>query len=309
VSHDDLVFTATAATEDPWPQTIAITNGGDGTLSDLSVTLSYGNSGNAWLDATLSNATAPSTLTVQPTLRTLTSGSYAATITIASAVASNSPLAVAVAFQVLPRSVTSYATRDNQLSWSGSGGGVDYPIESDGNTAGCRYEYVYDGVTTYEWTLFESSCHRAALRFDVDALVTGKMIKKAVLRLVAFQVPIPPGLAPMLEVGAFAGPWDPASITWNTMPAWQTSGQARRDHPTTANTSVDFDVTTIVRAWAAGMWANHGLYLSPVSMTEPGHERCPPPSTGRASCWLFTIFQSLEYYTEVAYRPQLIVDY
>ena len=96
-------FTATAGGANPASQTVAVTNGGLGALSGLSVSgITYGASEpTGWLNASLTATTAPATLTLQPATGTLTAGTYHATVSVASALASNSPQGVAVTFTVV----------------------------------------------------------------------------------------------------------------------------------------------------------------------------------------------------------------
>jgi hypothetical protein len=81
----------------PADQTVSVTNSGGGTLSGLSESVTYG-SGQpvGWLTATLSAATAPATLTVHVSPTGINPGAYNATISVASAVAGNSPRTIAV---------------------------------------------------------------------------------------------------------------------------------------------------------------------------------------------------------------------
>jgi fibronectin type III domain protein len=101
LSETNKSFSATAGSGDPAAQTVAISNAGDGTLSGLAASVAYGaGQPTGWLNATLSAATAPSTLTLTPTTGSLTEGTYAASVAVTSAAASNSPQSVSVTFTV-----------------------------------------------------------------------------------------------------------------------------------------------------------------------------------------------------------------
>jgi hypothetical protein len=82
-------------------QSIAITNGGSGTLDGLSVTTSA-----AWLQASLAggvtSANPTATLKVQPTVGTLSDGSYTGSVTIASSARGVASKTIPVTFQVAP---------------------------------------------------------------------------------------------------------------------------------------------------------------------------------------------------------------
>jgi hypothetical protein len=109
-------FAATQGGASPANQTIAIANGGGGTLSGLNVgAVSYGAGASGWLGIpTLNTTTAPATLTLQPVTAGLTLGTYTATVAVLSAGAANSPQSVAVTFTVtapaLPPAISLSAT-------------------------------------------------------------------------------------------------------------------------------------------------------------------------------------------------------
>jgi hypothetical protein len=88
----------------PAPETVTIANSGGLTLTGLglgAIVYSAGQSG--WLQADLSSATAPSTLTITPvTAGIFTVGTYTATIPIGSAIAANTPQNVTVTLDVAP---------------------------------------------------------------------------------------------------------------------------------------------------------------------------------------------------------------
>ena len=101
LSRTAVSFDALAGGTLPAAQTVAITNGGTGTLSGLTVgTVQYtAGQPTGWLTASLTPSTAPSTLTLQPT-GTLGAGTYTAVVPIVSATAGNSPQNVTVTFNV-----------------------------------------------------------------------------------------------------------------------------------------------------------------------------------------------------------------
>lgn len=104
LSSTSVAFAATSGSGNPEATSVAVTNGGSGTLSGLSVgTISYGaGQPTGWLQATLSATTAPSTLSVTATTGSLAAGSYSATVPIASTASgvTNSPVSIAVTFTV-----------------------------------------------------------------------------------------------------------------------------------------------------------------------------------------------------------------
>lgn len=87
---------------DPPAQTVDVVNIGADALGGLTVgAISYGpGQPTGWLSATLSSASAPASLVVQPTTAGLVSGVYTATVPVESGVAVNSPQSIAVAFEL-----------------------------------------------------------------------------------------------------------------------------------------------------------------------------------------------------------------
>ena len=105
LSTSVLTFGATAGGSNPASQIITVTNGGIGTLSGLTIgSIAYGAGAFGWLQLpVLNTATAPATFTVQVNLGALGTGTYTATIPIASTIASNSPRTVTVSLVVAPQ--------------------------------------------------------------------------------------------------------------------------------------------------------------------------------------------------------------
>jgi hypothetical protein len=95
-----VTFDDTVGTSAPTPQTVGITANGEGTLTGLKATIDYASGAAGWLTATLSDTTAPATLTLRSANAGLNASSYRATVNIAAAGAPNSPQAVPVTFTV-----------------------------------------------------------------------------------------------------------------------------------------------------------------------------------------------------------------
>ncbi len=96
-----VTFTATQGGSSPAAKTVAVTNGGGGTLSGLAVgTITYGAGASGWLQAAVSPTSAPATVTLTATLGSLAAGTYTASVPVTSGVASNSPQTIGVTFTV-----------------------------------------------------------------------------------------------------------------------------------------------------------------------------------------------------------------
>src|SRR6266508_2933382 len=118
-------FTATQGGASPAVQTVMVSNGGDGTLSGLTATVSF-TTGQGWLAASLSSTTAPSTLTLTATTGTLVAGTYTATVAVTATGVSNSPQTVSVTFTLAPSApaapsnlaATAVSSSQINLSWT-----------------------------------------------------------------------------------------------------------------------------------------------------------------------------------------------
>jgi hypothetical protein len=106
LSPTSVTFTATAGGSDPAVQTVDVTNTGTGALSGLAVgTPSYqGGEPTGWLAASIAASTAPTTVTLTPTLGSLAAGTYHATVDVTSSASgvTNSPQTITVTFTVNP---------------------------------------------------------------------------------------------------------------------------------------------------------------------------------------------------------------
>lgn len=102
LSPTSLEFEALERGANPAAQSVQIANAGGGSLTGLTVSLTYpGGQPGGWLSATLGGTTAPATVTVAAQTGSLAPGTYTATIGVASTAAANSPQTVGVTFVVL----------------------------------------------------------------------------------------------------------------------------------------------------------------------------------------------------------------
>ena len=105
LTPQSLTFTATRNGQQPLPQTVALTNGGGGVLSQVGPNATvFGPGASGWLFIQKSGltSTAPYNLIIQPTNTMLAVGTYTATIPVTSPVASNSPQNISVTLTITP---------------------------------------------------------------------------------------------------------------------------------------------------------------------------------------------------------------
>ncbi len=101
LDRNAVVFLTTLTGTAPAPQAVAIANDGGGILSGVAVALTYGpGQRTGWLSLALSQASAPSTLTLSAQRGTLPIGNYTATVSITGAGVSNGAQTVTVSLLV-----------------------------------------------------------------------------------------------------------------------------------------------------------------------------------------------------------------
>jgi hypothetical protein len=103
LSPSSIAFAGTFGSSAPVAQTVAITPEGIGTLTGMHAIVNYGSGPAGWLQASLSDSTAPTTLTLTPNTGALNAGSYSATVSVVSPVAGNSPKDLPVTFEMAPQ--------------------------------------------------------------------------------------------------------------------------------------------------------------------------------------------------------------
>jgi len=115
VSPSTATFSTWQNGPNPAGASVAISNGGDGTLSGLSVATS---SGASWLTATLNGTTAPATVSLSASAAGLAAGSYSATVTVSSSATrvQNSPQVINVTFTVAPAPAISLSPSSRTFS-------------------------------------------------------------------------------------------------------------------------------------------------------------------------------------------------
>jgi hypothetical protein len=188
----------------------------------------------------------------------------------------------------LPSQIVLLPSADNLLQMASVNGNVT----SDGNTV---FQTGEDGAgcNTINGSNSAFFCVSTAFQFSGFAsAVAGRTITGAVLRL--SPASLAGDFGTTHAINAFAGSWSPTSITWNNQPLIYTAQE--NDHPPpTALVQVDYDVTGIVQLWANGTWVNNGLLLRDLSGPSYNSVRV-------------TYFWSVDYYSNPAFRPQLIIN-
>ena len=102
LSQNTIAFSATVGGAAPAGQVVGITNTGGGTLSGITMAITYGaGQSSGWLAATLSSLSAPSLITLSVSRGTLGAGTYSATIRVSAQGISNAEQIITVTLVVI----------------------------------------------------------------------------------------------------------------------------------------------------------------------------------------------------------------
>ena len=191
-------------------------------------------------------------------------------------------------FIVLHDSVIAYNYYNPSLANS------SFPNDSAGLAVGNQLmnEY-YDGAPI----ACRELRYATLLRFDIDATISGKQIRKAVLRL------FPYSLAGDFETEYWVCPsavdWNPLTATWNNAKNMFPGTCAQIDPPRNTEFPSEWDVTATVQSWASGSLPNNGFIVY-----DPKLECIPYFTPIR-----ITNFESSEAYNSLDRRPQLYIEW
>ncbi len=157
LSATDVAFSGYGGLADPSPRSINVQNGGGQTLTGLTVSsITYLDAAPAqWLSATLAAGTAPTSLTLTPSMDGLPEGTFAADVEIDSPVALNAPVTVAVTLEV--KNGPAISLQPGSVSVKVGRGQVgsffDFVIQNVGNQplTGLSYSISYDAGEPTGW--------------------------------------------------------------------------------------------------------------------------------------------------------------
>lgn len=147
VAPSTVILTTTAGGPDPAPAFPVITNGGGGVLTGLSASVRHPpGQPTGWLTASVSTATAPSTLPLTASTASLPAGTYTAFVDVTARDASNSPYTLTATLNVNSAAMApAIAVSPGTLSFDATVGGSDpAPGLVDVNNAGGG---ILDGLT------------------------------------------------------------------------------------------------------------------------------------------------------------------
>lgn len=145
-------FSASLGGANPASQSIAVGNGGGGSLSGLSVgAITYGAGSAGWLQASLNSASAPAVLTLQPLTGGLPAGNYSATVAVQSSGAGVVAQLATVSLTVAPAPPPSIALTPAARGFNATQGGANPASQSVavGNNGGGTLSGLSVGTVSY----------------------------------------------------------------------------------------------------------------------------------------------------------------
>ncbi len=119
-----LNFSGTAGGSNPTAQAVTVTNGGGSTLNWTAT------SNATWLTVSPASGTAPSSISVAPSLSGLTAGTYTGTATVNAPGAGNAPQTVSVTLAVAAAAPPAVTVSSSSLTFSATAGGSNPPTQT-----------------------------------------------------------------------------------------------------------------------------------------------------------------------------------
>ncbi|MFF4415657.1 DNRLRE domain-containing protein [Streptosporangium sp. NPDC001559] len=148
---------------------------------------------------------------------------------------------------------------------------LELPLTSAITTTNWGYEEQGDpelAAGSYDWEDGTYDLSRTYLKFDTSALA-GKTVVNAQLKLRNRYGYCPDGTA-AIKASQVTGPWNEASLTWDSQPTTSTTQiGADSDPPCEDVADISWTVTPMASAWASGA-VDHGIQLRAVPEAQPG---------------------------------------
>jgi hypothetical protein len=145
LSTSGLTFNGRSGGAAPAAQTVHVSNTGTGSLALPTATIAYGD-GSSWLTATVSGSAEPYTITVQVNPAGLVPGVHTATVAVASAGASNTPVSFSVRLNLIGVSGCIATASGHQVCGSGTSAGAGNSSAAAGHAV--RVGMVQPGAQT-----------------------------------------------------------------------------------------------------------------------------------------------------------------
>jgi uncharacterized membrane protein len=140
------------------PFTVDVTNGGDNTLSGLSLgAIQYGAGASGWLTAAISSGGAPATVTLRASPAGLAAGTYTAQVPVVSSSSSvqNSPQAITVTFTVSAQPILAFSETNPTLAAQAGAAAVTRTLTvqnaGGGTLSGLAVQAINYGSATTGW--------------------------------------------------------------------------------------------------------------------------------------------------------------
>ena len=165
LSAASAVFSATTGGSNPSSQGVNIANAGGGTLSWTAAKTQ------PWLTLSASSGTAPSTLTLSPSIAGLAAGTYSDTVTVTAAGASGSPQTVGVTLTVVAPPALNLSL--TSMSFSGTGAGDNSGAQSVGITNVGGGTLAWTASKTQSWVTLSVTSGTTPGNLSVGVVTAG----------------------------------------------------------------------------------------------------------------------------------------
>ena len=113
----------------------------------------------------------------------------------------------------------------------------------------------------------DSFVSASTLYFNIDNVISGGTIQKAILRL--YVQSLPDDTDADYAVNALTASWNTNTITFDNLPTYYVTPEALKPIPSSMTSPLEIDVTSIVQAWANGSVLNYGFVIRESSFTWP----------------------------------------
>ena len=105
----------------------------------------------------------------------------------------------------------------------------------------------------------DGSVSRTYVYFEgLQEFISGITVSNAVFNAYLETVP---SVSSTVEIHSPESPWSPSAITWNSQPLFSSVVYASKACGSTAHAKKDFNITSLVQAWAQGLKDNYGIVL------------------------------------------------
>ena len=140
-------------------------------------------------------------------------------------------------------------------------------IPADANTVYSNNYLAVGSIYTIGLVTSDYLTAESTLYFNINTFITGKTIKKAILRL--YVQDLPADLGTTYSISPLSKSWSTSTITFANCPNYYNTYSVIKSPPTTSVIPWEVDITSIVQAWSSGLITNYGILLRDNNLAWP----------------------------------------